>query len=563
MNRVHVRSTFLCAAALSLAACDSAPVVAGSDVPPAEDAMAQPDAMVQPDATGDVVVPPTDGPAPMMADWGFRPNPNGFNFQNFGTSRPGEMPETARLDADLLRRIFGPTVCVGMNAMGPCVLVPTARQWMDTENNGANGGNCEGFTVLAGHMYAGGINPMTFGGPNAFGLMRNNTLERELVLWAVSQTTANEAAPMRRMEPREMLTHLTSEFNRGRMFLGTTLAVFGRQGGHAILPYAIRRMSDTLVHVMVYDNNHPDSERFLAINPVANTWSYRAALNPSMPDDEWTGTGMTNPMGVRDHGPRLMFPHPSDAWQNRQMDGGGMTNMRINTVGESQVTVTDAMMRSTSVSADGVFQENIPGSRVSLRMPGRPSRPDPVFTVPRATPITVTLDGTSLTAASPTELLFQGQGWTLGLDGVSIDPMQRDTLVIQPGQPDLLYRAAGAETPTLSLAFQAEGDDYLIELRARSMNAGQNLRLAVDFAMNRARISFDGSTTAPMFELYVDRVSASGDVVFEHDGVTAMPNSVMYVNFGSWGGNNMPMSIGYDDNGDGTIDRTAPLSDDP
>jgi hypothetical protein len=221
------------------------------------------------------------------------------------------------------------------------------------------------------------------------------------------------------------------------------------------------------------------------------------------------------------------------------------------------------MMRSTSVSADGVFQENIPGSRVSLRMPGRPSRPDPVFTVPRATPITVTLDGTSLTAASPTELLFQGQGWTLGLDGVSIDPMQRDTLVIQPGQPDLLYRAAGAETPTLSLAFQAEGDDYLIELRARSMNAGQNLRLAVDFAMNRARISFDGSTTAPMFELYVDRVSASGDVVFEHDGVTAMPNSVMYVNFGSWGGNNMPMSIGYDDNGDGTIDRTAPLSDDP
>jgi len=555
MIRVHVRSTFLCAAALSFAACDSTPVVGVMDVPPAEDAMVQPDAM------GDAAMPPADGG---MVDWGFRPNPNGFNFANFGTSRAGEMPETARLDPDSLRRLFGPSVCVGMNATGPCVLVPTARQWMDAENHGANGGNCEGFTVLAGHMFAGGIDPMTFGGPNAFALMRNTALERELVFWAITQSTVDPMlAPLRRMAPRDMLTHLTSELSRGRMFLGTTLAVFGAGGGHAILPYAIRRMSDTITHVMVYDNNHPNSERFVTIDTAGNTWSYRAALNPSMPDEEWRGDATTFPLAYRDHGPRRALPHPSDTWQNRQMDGGGMTNMRINTVGEAQVTVSDAMMRSTAVTRDGRFVTDIPGSNVSLRMPGRPVRPDPVFDVPRATPITVTLDGSALSAASPAEILFQGRGWTLGLDGVSIDPMQRDTLVIQPGQPDLLYRASGVETPTLSLAWQAEGDDYLIELRSAAMTAGQNLRLSVDFAMNRARISFDGSTSAPRFELYVDRVSASGDIVFEHEGVTATPGAVMYVNFGAWGGNGMPMSIGYDDNGDGTVDRMATLSDDP
>lgn len=573
MKRSPFSSSLLCT--LALAACSESPsppqdAAAPKDVTTQPDVATQPDSTTQPDSAAppdDATAPPDattspDGATPAMADWGFRPNPNGFNFPNFGTSRPGETPATARLDADSLRRLFGPSVCEGMNATGPCRLVPNAQQWMDTENNGANGGNCEGFTVLAGHMYAGGIAPMTFGGANAFALMRNDALERELVFWAVTQSTVDqEAVPLRRMAPRDVVTQLTNEFNRGRMFLGTTLAVFGREGGHAILPYAIRRMSDTLTHVLVYDNNHPGTERFVAIDTAANTWSYRAALNPSMPDEEWRGDAMTYPLGLRDHGPRLRLPHPSEAWQNRPMDGGGRTNVRINTVGEAQVTVTDAMMRTTAVGSDGRFVTQIPGSDVSLRMPGRPVRPDPVFTVPRETALTVTLDGSSLAAASPTEVLFQGQGWTLGLDGVRIDPMQRDTLVIQPGAPDLLYRAAGAETPTLALAFQSEGDDYLIELRATGMSAGQNLRLAVDFAQNRARVSFDGSTSAPTFELYVERVSATDAIVFDHRGVTASARAVMTVNFGAWGGNGTPMSVGYDDDGDGTVDHTDPLTD--
>ncbi len=578
MNTNSARHRLLTAAMLSLAACGTDPATVQDAGTTPSDAGKKPDAGFTDAGTApadagttptdagttptDVGTAPTDGATPTMPDWGFRPNPNGFSFPNRGTSRAGETPVTARLDADNLRRLFGTSVCEGANATGACVLVPNARQWMDAENNGAHEGNCEGYSIFAAHLYAGSIAPMTFGGTNAFALPLNNTVERELMFWAITQSTVDPmVAPSRTMSPRELVTHLTTEFARGRAFLGTAIGIFAAAGGHSVLPYAIRRRSDTVVDVLVYDNNHPDSERFITIDTAANTWRYRAALNPSMPDAEWSGTDTTFPIQIRDAGPRLALPHPNTAWQNRAMDGGGATRISINTVGNSQVTVTDGMSRSTSVGADGRIVTNIPDSRVSLRMPGNLSRPDPVFSVPRATPLTITLDGAGLATATQSELLFQGAGWTLGLDGVNIDPMQRDTLVIQPGPPDLLYRSGGTETPTLSLAYQSEGDDYLIELRTTSMTAGQNLRLSVDFAMNRARVSFDGSAAAPTFELYVERVSASGAVVFEHAGVTASAAAVMFVNFGSWAGNGMPMTVTYDDNGDGTIDRTEQVSD--
>ena len=84
-----------------------------SDVTAPSDVTQPADAMPPSDVT-----PPSDGGLP---DWGFRPGTNGFNFANRGTSRPGEMPVTARLDANSMRRMFGPGVCAGMNATGACV----------------------------------------------------------------------------------------------------------------------------------------------------------------------------------------------------------------------------------------------------------------------------------------------------------------------------------------------------------------------------------------------------------------------------------------------------------
>jgi len=56
------------------------------------------------------------------------------------------------------------------------------------------------------------------------------------------------------------------------------------------------------------------------------------------------------------------------------------------------------------------------------------------------------------------------------------------------------------------------------------------------------------------------RAGRAGAIVFDHRGVTASARAVMTVNFGAWGGDGTPMSVG-DDDGDGTVDRTDTLSD--
>jgi hypothetical protein len=422
--------------------------------------------------------------------------------------------------------------------------------------------------VLSAHFFANALMPSDFGAPRTYGLMLNGNvaLQREVAVWMASQWSGPQQET-RTLTPREVVDTLAREFARGRAFGGTVLGLYKNaafEGGHAVLPYAIERVSETEAHILCYDNNKPNEVDRTRVNLTTNTWEMTLGQNPGEMPTVYRGDATTRTLTLIDIPSRLRLPHACSFCENAPMDGGASRSVQIAMSGEGDVRVADGMNRVTGINAMGAVVSDIPGSGFrAVRSGNWDDSPEPVYEVPRATPLTITLDGSRLRGMSPTEMLITGQGWTLGLDNVNLDPMQRDTLVIQPGQPDLLYRASGAETPTLSLAFQSAADDYLIELRARSMSAGQNLRLAVDFAMNRARISFDGSTTAPRFELYVDRVSAAGDVVFEHDGVTAMPNSVMYVNFGSWGGNNMPMSIGYDDNGDGTIDRTATLTDDP
>jgi hypothetical protein len=205
----------------------------------------------------------------------------------------------------------------------------------------------------------------------------------------------------------------------------------------------------------------------------------------------------------------------------------------------------------------------IPGASVTRIRSGNlfEDSPEPLYTVPRATPLTITLDGSRLSAMSPSELLVTGPGYALGIEGINLDPMQRDTITLQPGAPDITYRASGVETPTLLLAFERPGADYLIELRSTAMTAGQSLRLSVDFSMQQARISFAGSTSAPAFTLYMDRVTEANVVNFTHAGVTATASSVLYVNYGTWAGNGMPLSVGVDLDGDGTIDRVDTLAD--
>lgn len=84
----------------------------------------------------------------------FRPNPNGFKFENYGKDKPYE-----NLTAVELRRMFGDKAC-GSLAGGTCTLTPAAKKWMESENKGMDGGRCEGFAIVSQLIYMGRLTEM-------------------------------------------------------------------------------------------------------------------------------------------------------------------------------------------------------------------------------------------------------------------------------------------------------------------------------------------------------------------------------------------------------------------
>ncbi|MDP3274258.1 MAG: hypothetical protein Q8Q09_03630 [Deltaproteobacteria bacterium] len=541
--------------------------VMGMDGTVENDGSTAPDATVETDGStetdgGTGPEAGTDGGTP-SGDWGFRPMPHGFSFENYTN-----MSMPMNLTSQEMRRLFGPTVCEGAAAAGACTLVPQAKTWMDRQNAGMNGGHCEGLAVLSSLMYTGASSPMMFGAAtDAFSLMAmgNDALTRELALWFVTQGTI-PGLERRDQTPNQIVERLTTELSRGRAFGGTVVGIYLRAGGggHAITPMYIRRPSEGVAEIVVYDNNFPNTERVVTVNTVMNTWSYTASTNPMEPGALYDGDATTFNLTLADIAPRTMFPHACSFCGNVAMDGGGRASVQIALNGEGDLSISDGMGGTTGSNAAGAPVNSIPGANVARIRSGLFSdSPEPIYTVPRATPLTITLDGSRLSAATDSEILISGPGFSLGVDGISLDPMQRDTVIVQPGQPDITYRASGAETPTLSLALQTAADDFDIEVRSGAMAAGQNLRLAADLPMSRARISFAGSTSAPTFELYMERVTETGSAVFRHVGVTATATTVLYVNYATWAGNGMPLSVGVDLDGNGTIDRTDMLADQP
>src|SRR5437879_9806230 len=79
--------------------------------------------------------PSTAGYTPkgqLIADNGFRPETDGFGFENYGKSAP-PTPERLNMGPNEMRKLFGDAVCADLKS-SKCDLTPPAQQWMDEAN---------------------------------------------------------------------------------------------------------------------------------------------------------------------------------------------------------------------------------------------------------------------------------------------------------------------------------------------------------------------------------------------------------------------------------------------
>lgn len=524
---------------------------------------------------GGGATPDGGAPPPVIGSGGgFQVGTHGFSFQNY--TNQGR----TNLTAAEVRRMYGDRVCATLEG-STCTLTPQAEQWMTQINAAMNGGHCEGMAVAAQMFHAGRRDPMDFGAAtvNALTLDGNEALQREIAYWFALQAVAPTSRSRLAMSPSRVVSTLRASFLPGSN-QAYTIAFFkpGFKAGHAVTPVSIRDGEGGRAEVVIYDNNFPDAERAIAVDTGAETWSYQAAANPDQPASLYEGTAETGtlmlvPLAQRlathdcafcgDYRPPAAAPDaPDPAMPMPAAVPSSEEPREVQTSGAGDTRVQTPM--GTVGSVGGAMMNTLPGATVTPITSAEPwlVENEPVYRVPSGLPLRISVDGTSMSAASPTDLTVMGQGYSLSVRHIMLDPGQNDTVTVAPVGAAMRYVTTQSESADVVVGAQFEGADWLFTVRTHGGAGGESITVELDPARGVLEFGFDGVADGMnTFDLEVERIDAQGVSEFLHTGSAGENGADLVLHYGTWGGDGTAMQLGVDATGDGTEDMMMPLND--
>jgi hypothetical protein len=226
----------------------------------------------------DVTVPEFTG---QSQETGMVPNPNGFAFPNFGSAGSPEVFN----EADLVE-MFGATaeVCEG-GVASPCTPTAEAAAFARLVNDSRAAGHCEGFAVLAAARFTQAVKP------NSVELLNQGDVTHGIMRAFATQflkETQDETDGWAKKSLQDKLAALEASFKSKTV--GYSLGVYTDDGGHAVLPYAIKYETPELAKIMVYDSNFPGQERFVKVDLAAKQWEFSfGGADPNNDPNAWSG----------------------------------------------------------------------------------------------------------------------------------------------------------------------------------------------------------------------------------------------------------------------------------
>ena len=493
-------------------------------------------------------------------DSGFRADVNGFNFENYGKDKGA-----TNLTVQGMRKLFGDKVC-GSMAGGNCTLTPPAQKWLESQNEGMDGGHCEGMAALSILLYKqqGGVTPSAFGAATTAELtLDNNTaLQSEIATWFVTQATNPTAAGEfgKQNTPKEVIAKLQQTWAAGET---ATMGIYkpGYKDGHAITPYRIVDKGGGKLSVLVYDNNFPKQEREVAVDTDANTWTYTGGINPDVPEELYQGDATTFTLSITPTKGRLTTQDCDFCLgdSGSQAPGAGFNELRL--IGEGDLLITDENGKKLGYQAGKLVNQITGASFISLMSDGSALNlddPEPVYKVPVNNALSIALTGADLTSMSQSALTITGPGYVMDIDGIALDPKQTDTITLSKAADQVTYATQGDETPDLSFGFESSGADYLFSVKADGDASGIKVTLRLDQAKGEFSYRVEG---APNYTIFMSRLDDSGEVVFSHAGEANVSTDTTYVPYSMWGGNGKPLTLKIDHLSDGSIDETVQATD--
>jgi hypothetical protein len=490
-----------------------------------------------------------------------------FAFENY-TNTPG----IVNLTPVEVRRMFGDSVCAGSLTADSCELTPASTMWMEAQSNAMNGGHCEGMAVLAGLFATGALKPSDFGAPTAFELTLagNTRLQREIGYWwatqSVGPTNASETKGANGSPPTEVVSRLKKMVESGGEVWSIGLYKRDMTGGHAVTPISTEERAGKQ-YIKVYENNLPNEIREFEVDPVANSWRYFASTNPNEPGALYDGDTSTSNLTLTPNSVRTMRQNcptcGTVAADGKSVKGSAVSYREVNLSGDAHVLISDGAGHQIGYVA-GAFVNTIPSATTGpvKRAPSTYQNvADPSYRLPLSVPLTVTLDGTALTADTTSNVIMTAPGYSFAVEGVVVHPTQKDTISFSAGTESVEYKTTATETPTVALGVTFDGADYLFEVKSAAETGGVDVELKLDATNGKLQVfvkSFDGAAS---YDIRIERRDTSATSVFTHAGNSIAAAAVVSFDYANWVGNGSPMSVGTDANGDGTIDSTEMVAD--
>ena len=480
------------------------------------------------------------------ADAGFRPDKNGFAFQNYGELlADGSAP--TNLTTDDVRMMFGDAVCVNAKS-GKCDLIPEAVAWRDSTNEQMAGGHCFGFAVAAELLWQGKIDPTTLGAPGAAALdiSANNALQRVLAYdWALqlldsvwnARTTGSPNQILAKLDD-VLVPHPTELYT-------LTLYKPDFSGGHAVTPFAVQDKGGGKYDVLIYDNNWPKQTRAISFDTNTNTWTYDAAVNPDQPAEMYSGDAKSETIQLLPTSPGVgtqpcPFCEKQKASTSRAANAVGGTKtaeiyMKGGLRSHARMLITDGAGHRLGYVGGRLVQE-ISGARVEHIVANNNSMddPPPVFFVPVPGKYTITIDGAKLAADDSETIGVIGPSYAVSVDGIMVKPGERDTLTLDSVATALTYTSSRAESPTIELSRSDERADYSFKVTGLVDEPGSTLAISDPPDGKGLLIRDIGVQASSTVRLEMTRYADDGIQTFSHEGITQAGEDTAELQYRNW-----------------------------
>lgn len=502
-----------------------------------------------------------------MADLGFRPETDGFSFENYGN----ENGIQNLIPADM-QRMFGNKVCA--TSGDTCILTPPAEQWMEETNKGMDGGHCEGMAALSLILYADKAKAEEFGNTPDLLLQNNEKLQHEIAYWFATQGVSPTATKeIKDKTPSELLDVLLSSIKPNASIDQIyTMGIYQPdfKGGHAITPYAIADMGDGKYEVMTYDNNHPKMERLVEIDRNANTWKYNASTKPGEEESEYVGNAETKTLTLTPTQPRYEkqdcnFCGTADDSAEKSNKGSAIASGKFNQIfleGDADLLISNGNQKIGY--ENGKFVNAFPKATFIPRKSSELWKDDeePIYNIPVGVPFTMTLQSSSETNGKElTDVMMIGSGYDIGLEGIKVLAGQKDSIKFDATGQSLSYQPSSAEAPNIFFGISTKNDDYEFELDGVEIDAGGTISANLDTVKGRLGIKVADTKQEAIFNLLLSRIDDKTEQQFDAEDLTLESGDTMYLDYAKWTGNGAKLTIEIDKGSDGVIDETMTIDD--